>query len=253
MGSWLRVSVPPQHGAWAFLVVPLAVGGALAGAWGVSATLFALAWIAAFPVSYYGGRALDVRRRRGRWSDLARREALRAVPWVALVVACGVPLALVRPWTLLAAAGAGILWLLSLAASARFGDRSLPNNAVLVVQALVALPTSAALALDSPGRPELPPGWIEGAAVVALFLFGSVLHVKARLREAGNPRYRAASVAFHATAAVVAAVVAPVWLWAALPALARAVAVPQKVRPGILGAVEAVTAAAVLAVAFVRW
>ena len=234
-------------------MVPLAVGGAVAGTWSVPATLFSAAWIAAFPVSYYLGRALDVRRRRGRWSDLARREARRAVPWVAVVVACGVPLAGLRPWTLLVAAAAGVLWLLSLAASTRFGDRSLANNVVLVVQAIVALPTSAALALNAGTGWTLPRGWLEAAAVVAIFLFGSVLHVKARIREADDPRYRAASVAWHAVAAVAAGAFAPVWLWAALPALARTVAVPRRVRPGILGAVEAVAAAAVLAVAFVRW
>ena len=234
-------------------MVPLAAGGAVSGAWSIPATLFSAAWIAAFPVSYYLGRALDVRRRRGRWSDLARREARRAAPWAVFAIACGVPLAIARPWVLLAGVAAGVLWLCSLAAGARFGDRSMANNVILVAQALVALPTSAALALNAPGGPQLPPGWLEAAAVVAVFLFGSVLHVKARIREADDPWYRAASIAWHTGAVVSAAAVVPVWLWAALPALARAVAVPRRVRPGVLGAVEAVAAASVIAVAFVRW
>jgi hypothetical protein len=231
--------------------VPLVIGGAVAGTWNLPATLFTLAWIAAFPVAYYLGRALDVRRRRGRWSDLARRETRRAAPWAMLVAATGLPLALLRPWTLLVAVVAGALWPVSLAIGARRGDRSVANNVVLVLQSLVALPVSGALARDL--GPVLPPGSLEAGTVVGAFLFGSVLHVKARIREADNLRYWAASVAWHAIAVFASAILAPAWLWAALPALARTVAVPRRVRPSLLGAVEAVAAAAVIAVAFVRW
>jgi hypothetical protein len=253
MLPWAKVTIPPQHGAWAFLVLPLTVGGTVAGAWSNSATLFALAWIAAFPVSYYAGRALDVRRRRGRWSNLARREARRAAPWAALVAAFGIPLAVTRPWTITVALTAAILGVCSLGVSVRFGERSVANNLVLVLQAVIALPVSAALALDTSGCPTLPRNWPEATAVVALFLFGSVLHVKARLREANNPRFRTASIAYHSVVAVAAAFLAPVWLWAALPALVRAVAVPRTIRPAVLGAVEVIATAAVIAVAFVRW
>ena len=58
--AWWRPVLPPQHGAWAFLIVPVlcafAISGASAAGW-----LFLGAWVAAYPVGYYLGRALTVR------------------------------------------------------------------------------------------------------------------------------------------------------------------------------------------------
>ena len=76
-----RLQVPPQHGAWAFLAVPLILGLAISGVtW--PGVLFSVTWVLAYPASYYLGRAIAVRTRRGVWSRIARRERAAAVPWV---------------------------------------------------------------------------------------------------------------------------------------------------------------------------
>jgi hypothetical protein len=241
--SWTS-SVPPQHGAWAFLVVPLLVGFTVAPFRPV-AVLFSAAWIVAYPVGYFGGRALAARLRRGSWTRLARREAGRAVPWLVALVVLGVPLVLLRPWMLAVAVVVAAIWGVSLTITLRGSERGLPNDAVLVLLAAVAVPVVWALGVSTGGalRPDLPVPptalWWATAATFA-FLFGSVLHVKSLLREAGNRRFHWLSVGYHAVVLVAFAFVSPWWLVGFVPALARAVALRPGLRPAIIGAIEAV-------------
>lgn len=236
--------IPPQHGAWAFLVVPLLVGFTVSPFRPV-ALLFSAAWIVAYPVGYFGGRALATRLRRGSWTRLARREATRAVPWLAALALVGVPLVLLRPWLLAVAVAVAAIWGLSLLFTLRGSERALGNDAVLVVLAVVAVPVVWALGVDTAGglRPDLPAApaslWWATAATFA-FLFGSVLHVKSLLREAGNRRFHWLSVGYHVVVLVGFAFVSPWWLIGFVPALGRAVALRPGLRPAIIGAVEAV-------------
>ncbi|MGV1003875.1 MAG: YwiC-like family protein [Candidatus Nanopelagicales bacterium] len=253
----VRNHIPPQHGAWAFLVVPLlvavTVGPAAPGRslWG---WLFAAAWIAAYPVSYFAGRALGIRARRGMWTRLARRELGRAVPWAAVVLACGLPLALTSPWLLGAAALLGLAWLGSLVLAGRLGERSLGNDLALVAQAVVAVPLLVAL-LHGPSWDDAvlvgrePALWTATAAV-GVYLFGTVMHVKTLLRRAGDQAFRRVSIGYHLLAVLIFGALNVWWLLAFVPALARAALLRPGLRPPVIGAIEAVGSALFVAAAF---
>ncbi|MCB0916218.1 MAG: YwiC-like family protein [Actinobacteria bacterium] len=235
--------IPPQHGAWAFLVVPLAVGfTTVSFSW--VALLFGAAWIVAYPVGYFGGRALATRIRRGSWTRLARREAGRAVPWAVALAVLGVPLVVLRPWLVAVAVVVATIWGVSLLITLRESERALSNDVVLVVLSMVAVPTVWAISVAEPGGwPELPPlpvavGW--ATAATGVFLFGTVLHVRSLLREAGNRRFHWLSVGYHVVALVGFALVTPWWVVGFTPALVRAVALRPGLRPAVIGAIESV-------------
>ena len=92
-----RLAIPGQHGAWAFLVIPLILGFVIVG-WSVPGAVFSVAWVLAYPASYYLGRAVVVRWRRGNWSRIARRELNDAVPWAVLAAIPSLILLVMRPW-----------------------------------------------------------------------------------------------------------------------------------------------------------
>ncbi len=247
--AW-RPAIPPQHGAWAFLVVPVLCGFAVAGA-SAAGWLFLVAWVCAYPVGYYLGRALTARVRRGSWTRLARRERTRAIPWAVLVGALGLPLALTRPWLLGAAVLLAVLWGMGLAIAARRGERSLANDLMLVAQAVVALPLAVAVVAGPAALTgDMAGPTTEATLVVAAYLAGSVLHVKSLLREAGRPMFRRVDVGWHGLLAVGSALASPWWLVGSLPALARAILLRPGMRPAVIGGVEAVVAALVVVAAF---
>ncbi len=64
--------LPPQHGAWAFLGLPLALGLTQA-TWTPWLLVLAVAWIAAFPLSYAALALVRSRGRHGCASDSAGR------------------------------------------------------------------------------------------------------------------------------------------------------------------------------------
>ncbi|MGB7979456.1 MAG: YwiC-like family protein [Candidatus Nanopelagicales bacterium] len=245
-----RLAIPPQHGAWAFLIVPVlcafAISGASAAGW-----LFLGAWVAAYPVGYYLGRALTARARRGSWTRLARRERDRAIPWVILTALLGLPLAITRPWLLAAAALLAVVWIAGLFVAARRGERSLANDLLLVAQAGVALPLAVGVvagppeALDALRAPTL-----QATLIVTGYLAGSVLHVKSILREAGKASFRWANVSWHAALVIVGALLNLWWLVGLVPALIRCLLLRPGMRPGAIGGVEAVVAVLVVAAAF---
>ncbi len=248
--SWWRPAIPPQHGAWAFLIVPVLCGFAISGA-SPAGWLFLAAWVSAYPVGYYWGRALTVRARRGSWTRLARRERDRALPWAVLTAALGLPLAITRPWLVGAAALLGVLWIAGLVVAARRGERSLANDLLLVAQAGIALPLAVGVvagpaeALDS-----LVGATVQASLIVTAYLAGSVLHVKSLLREAGRAAFRRANIGWHGGLALVGALLSPWWLVGLVPALARAVLLRPGMRPGAIGGVEAVVATAMVLAAF---
>lgn len=241
---------PPQHGAWAFLVVPVLIGFAISGA-SPAGWLLLVAWVCAYPVGYYGGRALTARVRRGSWTRLARRELGRALPWLVLTGLAGVPLLLTRPWLLLAALALGVLWALGLWVAARRGERSMSNDLLLVGQAVAAVPlTVAVVAGPSVLVGDLLVPTATGAALCAAYLAGSVIHVKSLLREADDRRWRALNLAWHAVALVAAVLVDPWWALGFVPALVRAIVMRPGLRPGAIGGIEAIVAMLVVLAAF---
>ncbi len=247
--TW-RPAIPPQHGAWAFLIVPVLCGFAVARP-SLAGWLFLAAWVCAYPVGYYFGRAITARVRRGSWSRLARRERSRAIPWAILTAGLGLPLVVTRPWLLAAAAVLAVLWSLGLAIASRRGERSLANDVMLVAQAAVALPLAVAVVAGPAALAGgLAGATLEATLIVAAYLAGSVLHVKSLLREAGNVTFHRVNVGWHAVLAVGSAVASPGWLVGFVPALARAVLLRPGMRPGAIGGVEAVVSVLVVVAAF---
>jgi hypothetical protein len=246
---WVPV-VPGQHGAWAFLMVPVLCGWAVAGV-SPAGWLLLAAWLCAYPVGYYLGRALTARVHRGSWTVRARRERSRALPWLVLTAALGLPLAWARPWLLLVAVLLGAVWGLGLWVAASRGERSLANDLLLVGQATVAVPLSVAV-VAGPGAvfgALAAPTW-QVTAVVAAYLAGSVLHVKSLLREAGKVTYRRANISGHALLVAGSWFSSPWWLVATVPALLRTVLLRPGMRPAAIGGIETAVALLVVVAAF---
>lgn len=207
-----------------------------------------MAWIAAYPVGYYLGRAAVVRLRRGSWTRLARREASRALPWTVGFVVLAVPLLALRPWLALVAAGVGLLWAFSLLITLRRSERDLANDGVLVVLAVLAVPLMWAVSSDFQGSTLTSDLWVVTAAT-GVFLFGSVLHVRSLLRRADDAPFRRLSVVYQIAAAIVFAFFSPWWLLGFVPAAVRAVLMRPGLRPAAIGAVEMVVSALFVAAA----
>lgn len=187
---------PPQHGAWAFLIVPLLLGLFLGSAnW--FGFLFSLTWVAAYPFSYFGGRAFLTRVRRGAWTTRARDELHSAVPWAAITIIGVGALIVMRPWILLPGTLVVALWSISIYLSWSGRERGITNDLLLVVLASIA-PILMYMTANDKRSLNLVPHAIWIASFVSLLYFvGSVLHVKALIREAKNRRWHFVSVGFH--------------------------------------------------------
>jgi hypothetical protein len=240
--------LPPQHGAWAFLAVPLLLGWSTAS-WSWVQVPFAAAWVAAYPTSYFALQALRGGRRRA--------AAVRPLQvWGVVTSALGIAALVGRPWLV----WAGALWALSFGVNAVFArrgdERSIANDIVLVFQSASVLPVVSLLGLDAytaltPPAIDLVPrdAWLLTAACV-LWFGGSVLHVKSLIRERRDPRWMWASRLYHVAVLPVAWLLSP---WLTVPfafALVRAWAVTpdRALRPAAIGAIE--TVGAVLLVVF---
>jgi hypothetical protein len=212
--------LPPQHGAWAFLALPVVLACTVVPpTWWTA--LLALAWFAAYPASYAGGRLLHDRR-----PDRFRRpflawSVLAAVPSVLLVVRF--------PWLL----GPGAVLLALVAVNAfyarRNDERALVNDLVVVTECALLVPVtwgvnaSVASLLDA-----MPTQVVVLAAVCWLVLAGSTLHVKSLIRERRDPRFARASRAFALGSLVASVGLALMWgmpqgAWLVVPFAALAV------------------------------
>ena len=249
--------IPPQHGAWAFLALPLALGVTVAP-WTPMLALLAVAWVAAYPMSYAAFGLVRARR--------PRRFRTPFLVWMAIVLSASAILVIWRPWLVwvgLVYAGLGLVNLLY---ARRNDERALANDAVFIVECAGMVAVTWAVA--SGDRSWSPPGldtvpdhvWIL-VVVCALVLLGSTLHVKSLIRERRDPRFARASLTV-AVASVPAALALGAWwgwaagLWLVVPfavLAARAFLVPRRsLRPGAIGVIELgcfvfVVAAAILA------
>lgn len=246
------VFVPPQHGAWAFLVLPLALGATVAQ-WTPLLIILGIAWVAAYPMSYAAFGLMRGKRP-------ARFRAPLLV-WGAVVLTSSGILLAWRPWLVWVGLLYAALWAVNLAYARRNDERALGNDAVLIVECAGMVAVTWAVGVgDRSWRPpalDLVPGHVWVLTVVCvLVLLGSTLHVKSLIRERRDPRFARASLAL-ALASVPGAVALAVWwgwpegAWLVLPfgALAvRAIVVPRlSMRPGAIGAIELVCFVLVLA------
>lgn len=232
-----RVAVPPQHGAWAYLAVPLVLGFLLSG-WSPLGGLFALTWVLAYPASYYLSRAAVVRLRRGRWSRIARRELRNSLPWLIAVLVGAAVLLVRQPWLLAAGLVLGSLWVFGSFLALRGRERDFGTDLLLVGQAAAALPLLWLVSHGGPGVAEVPRAVWVATAVCVIYFVGSVIHVKSLIRRAGDRRWHVLDVGYHAACLLL---VLGSW-WFALPfgaAMVRSAALRPGARPALIGAVEA--------------
>jgi hypothetical protein len=249
--------VPPQHGAWAFLGLPLALGVVVAP-WTPLVLPLAVAWVAAYPWSYAALGLVRARR--------PQRYRRPFVVWAVVVVAAAVPLVVARPWLVWAGLVYVALFAVNLGYASRNDERAVANDLVFVAECAAMVVVTWAVGAGArswapPAVADVPARTWVLTVVCALVLAGSTLHVKSLIRERRDPRYAQASRVL-AVACVPASVLLAWWwglpsgLWLVLPFVAfavRAYVVGRRpLRPGVVGVVELVgfvlvVAAAVLA------
>lgn len=238
--------LPPQHGAWAFLGLPLALAATeahLSWTW----LLLLWAWVAAYPASYFALSMLRVRRNQRFRQPLAVWAALTIVPAAGLLA--------LRPWLVWPLVAAAVLFGVNTVYARRNRERDIVNDLVFVLQCSGMVPVAWLVGAD-PSRTSpadlvaAVPGrvWVL-TALCALVLVGSTLHVKSLLRERRDPRYAAASRAFAVVAVLVGVGLAVAWglpggAWLLVPLVALAgrafVRDWSRARPGQIGIVELV-------------
>lgn len=233
--------VPTQHGAWAFLALPVLLG-AIAGGWDARLVPVVAGWIVLYPLSWSLTNRLAAPRP-ARFSRPLRFWAAFAVPLVVVSV-------LVVPWLV----WVGVAYLAPFAVNVGFAkarrERTLVNDLVLIGECVAAVPVVAGVAA---GSGSSTPPWsvmtstsvVLMALVCALTLTGSTLHVKSLIRERQDPRFTTASRMFSLACLPVvlgAAVLAGAGAWLVVPFLFLAFRAwwwhDPSWRPGRIGAVE---------------
>ncbi|MFI7577751.1 YwiC-like family protein [Micromonospora sp. NPDC049497] len=220
----IRRFLPPQHGAWAMLLLPYTVGIALVGPRWPHLPLLG-AWLAGYLLSYYVFQAVKTRRP-GRFADQMLAYGLVTAPLAAAVLIARPAVLWYAPvYALLLAVNAGYAW--------RRRERALLNDLASVAQSCLLVFVVATIS----GAPlsDVAP------AFVALFLYlvGTVLYVKTMIRERGHPGYVRLSIGFHAAALVAAAWLDLLLVPAFLVLLARAVILPRRrLRAAQVGMIE---------------
>lgn len=229
----VRRFVPPQHGAWAMLLLPYLAGLLTAGFRWPDLPLLG-AWLSGYLLSYYLLQALKTRR--------IHRFRSPILLYAPLTVAFAAPVLVARPQVMLLAPAYAVLIAVNGYYAWRRRERDLLNDLASVVQSCLMVFVVAAVA-------EVPPGGVAAAfTVVLLYLTGTVLYVKTMIRERGNDTYRRGSIVYHALALGVAA---PLGLLTALVftlLLARASVLPRRrLSPKHVGMVEIAASCLVLA------
>lgn len=235
--------LPPQHGAWAFLGLPLVLGAVVAP-WTPFFLVLALAWVAAYPWSYAALGLIRAKR-----PQRFRRPFL---VWLAIVLPAAVGLVVARPWLAWVGLAYMALFAINLRYAKRNDERAMVNELVFAAEcsAMVVVTWS----VGAGGRSLTPPAfdtvpdrvWVL-MIVCLLVLIGSTLHVKSLVRERRDARFaRASRVAAVASIAASVALAAwwgwpgGAWLVVAFVILAvRAFIVGRRpMRPGAIGLVE---------------
>lgn len=230
---------PPQHGAWSFLILP-AVMAAFLGAGNIFGFIFFITWICGYPTSYFIGRALITRIRRGSWTPKAKKDLIASQWWLVVTSVGSIFLLLNRPWLLLEALGVLVIWSMSIYLSWLGRERGITNDLLLVTLASLAPLLMYQVARDHSSLHGIPHAIWSATFMSLVYFIGSVLHVKALIRESKNRRWHISSIIFHSVLLLVFLVaIQPKFL--AIPfvfALVRTVRMEPGLRPGTIGVVE---------------
>ncbi len=230
---------PPQHGAWAFLIVPAVIVSFLGAGNGIG-LIFFLTWVSGYPVSYFLGRAIIARIRRGTWTARAKGELTLATPWLIISLFGVSYLVALRPWLLLYGIAVIALWSVSVYLSWAGRERGITNDLLLIGLASIEPILMYQVAKNHGSLSGIPRSiWI-AALMCLLFFAGSVVHVKSLIREVKNKNWHTGSLVYHLVVLVLLLILARPW-YLSIPfalALARTIIVKPGLRPGTLGIVE---------------
>jgi hypothetical protein len=229
----VRRFIPPQHGAWAMLLVPWLAGVLTAGFSWLHLPLLG-AWLAGYLLSYYLLQAMKTRRP-GR---------VRAQLWAYAIPTAlfGGTVVALRPQLLWYAPAYALLLAVNVAYAARRNERALLNDLASVAQSCLMVLVCATVAEMPAGR-ALP-----AFLAVSAYFIGTVLYVKTMIRERDSAAYYRASVGYHVIILAVAAWYrVPVAILFAL-LLARAGIFPRlRLAPKQVGIIEIVACVLLLA------
>lgn len=242
--------VPRQHGAWAMLVVPYLAGLVMAQdarPFGPGDVTLGVTWLLGYFAYNAATLALKApRTRRDRYYPAV-------VAYGAATLILGLMTLSLKGWSLLwwvPVYAVLVSWALWLAASRR--ERTLQSGVLTVVA------SCGLMAVLQPWAAEDPTRWRDVAAMLVLtaYFVGTVLHVKALIRERNDPTAARRSQAYHAVVGLVAvAAVGAGWLgwwwltWAAA-LVVRSFWMPRAPRrPAQIGVVEILLSAWALAFA----
>lgn len=217
---------------------------AFLGAGNLGGLIFFLTWVSGYPVSYFLGRAIVARIRRGSWTSKAKKELTFAKPWILVAfVGCG-GLVSLRPWLLLYGILVVALWSISVYLSWAGRERGITNDLLLIGLASIEPILMYQVAKNHASLTGIPHSVWMATLFCLLFFSGSVVHVKSLIREAKNRRWHYASLIFHVIALMIILIfLSPRYL--AIPfalALMRTILLKPGHRPGVLGVVEATVA-----------
>lgn len=227
-----RQFMPPQHGAWAMLLVPWLTGVLAAGFHWAHAPLLG-AWLAGYLLSYYAFQAIKTRR-------LSRFQP-QLLLYGPITAALGLLVVTVRPQLLAYAPAYALLLALNVFYARRRRERALLNDLASVVQSCLMVFVAATVA--GADISQVTPVF----TAVLLYFAGTVLYVKTMIRERGSATYYWASVIYHVFALGVAAFLSiPIAAVVAL-LLVRSAALPRyRLTPKHVGLIEIVASALVL-------
>jgi hypothetical protein len=235
--------VPPQHGAWAFLGLPLALGFVVAP-WTPVLLVLAVAWVVAYPWSYAALSLVRARR--------PQRFRKPFAVWLAVLAPAVVVLLVARPWLVWVGAAYAVLFVVNLGYASRNDERAIANDLVFDVECaamvVVTWMTGAGDGGWSPPALSAVPDRVWVLTVVCLLvLVGSTLHVKSLIRERRDPRYALASKVFAVVCLPAVVGLAAWWgwpagVWLVLPFVVLAVRAfvvgRRPLRAGVIGVVE---------------
>jgi hypothetical protein len=204
--------VPPQHGAWAFLGLPLVAGFAFSS-WTPALVVLTVAWLAAYPLSYFVLALVKDSTARYPHPERLRRPV---AVWAAIAAPALLALVLLRPWLVWPGLLYGAAFAINVTFARRRDDRALVNDLVFTAECVLVVPLTWAISASP--RTLLPPDfaaapvqlWIMTVAV-ALLLIGSTLHVKSLIRERANPDFARLSRIYAVACAVGSLGLA--WAW----------------------------------------
>ena len=183
--------VPDQPGAWVMALFP-PMAGIISAGFSWDALWLLVTWALCYCVQYASARWAS--------SHLNRRYLPPVLAYGAALTVVGLPF-LILHWRIVMWAPLYlVLFGVSLIAAYRHCERSLVNNVVAIIASCTMLGLVYGYGIN-PGNDAWPYMELRAAylaAAFALFQFGSVLVVKTMIRERGNPRYRVASVLWHA-------------------------------------------------------